>query len=95
MYVALAGLDVIERQTAISSWPDAGTDAAFARLFVMGPLAGHLERRGDEVAYVPGLTCTGTAGTDGTDTSPATCITCRTPLSFDDGTHTHPACESA
>jgi hypothetical protein len=44
---------------------------------------------------VPGLTCTGTLGTAGTDTPPATCITCRTPLSFDDGSHTHPACESA
>ena len=28
-------------------------------------------------------------------TSPAVCITCRNPLSYDDGTHTHPTCTTA
>jgi hypothetical protein len=45
---------------------------------------------------VPGLTCDGTAGTGGTDfpahPHPAVCITCRRPLTHDDGTHTHPTC---
>ena len=48
---------------------------------------------------VPGLTCGGTRGTGGTDTPApphrAVCITCRQPLSFDDGTHTHPGCEAS
>lgn len=48
---------------------------------------------------VPALTWEGTVGTDGTDhpQSPnqATCIGCRQPLTFDDGTHTHPTCETA
>jgi hypothetical protein len=47
----------------------------------------------------PSPTSTGTAGTPGTAHPPATqaaiCITCRTPLSWDDGTHTHPNCETA
>jgi hypothetical protein len=42
----------------------------------------------------PSLTSIGTGGTDGT-ASPPTCITCRQPMTFDDGTHTHPSCESA
>ena len=35
-------------------------------------------------------------GRDGTpaQTAPATCISCRNPLSYDDGTHTHPTCEA-
>jgi hypothetical protein len=48
---------------------------------------------------VPGLTCKATVGTDGTDTPPpphpAVCITCRKPLTYDDGTHTHPTCATA
>ncbi|GAB6898018.1 DUF3631 domain-containing protein [Kineosporia succinea] len=41
------------------------------------------------------LTSDGTAGTAGTasqDTHPAVCIRCREPMTYDDGTHTHPAC---
>jgi uncharacterized protein DUF3631 len=30
----------------------------------------------------------------GASTTPAVCITCRNPLSYDDGTHTHPTCEA-
>ncbi|GLY33551.1 DUF3631 domain-containing protein [Kineosporia sp. NBRC 101731] len=44
---------------------------------------------------VPGLTRQNEAGTAGTATSPhsaPTCIRCRLPLTFDDGTHTHPNC---
>lgn len=41
-------LAVIGRATPIEGWADAGTDAAWARLFVQGPLAGHLARDGDE-----------------------------------------------
>ncbi|MBB5981502.1 DUF3631 domain-containing protein [Kribbella solani] len=48
---------------------------------------------------VPALTWEGTLGTDGTDHPPkpaqATCIRCRQPMSHDDGTNTHPACETA
>lgn len=48
---------------------------------------------------VPALTWAGTVGTDGTDHPPkpaqATCIRCRQPLSDDDGSHTHPTCETA
>ena len=51
-------LDVIGRQTATEGWPDGGSDAAWARLFVMGPLAGHLQRDGDELV----LDCTGMRG---------------------------------
>ena len=47
---------------------------------------------------VPAPTRAGTLGTDGTEPSPqppaAVCITCRDPLSYDDGTHTHPTCEA-
>ena len=45
----------------------------------------------------PGLTSTGTTGTAGTTSPPntATCIRCRQPLAYDDGTRTHPGCESA
>ncbi|WP_281388984.1 DUF3631 domain-containing protein [Kribbella qitaiheensis] len=48
---------------------------------------------------VPALTCEGTVGTDW-DGSPQTtknpiCIGCRQPLTHDDGTHTHPTCETA
>ena len=42
----------------------------------------------------PSLTSNGTAGTAGTATPP-TCITCRNPMTYDDGTHTHPACATA
>lgn len=41
-------LAVIGRATPIEGWADAGSDAAWARLFVQGPLAGHLQRDGDE-----------------------------------------------
>ena len=51
-------LDVIGRATPIQGWADAGTDAAWARLFVAGPLAGHLQREGDD--YL--LDCTGMRG---------------------------------
>ena len=36
-------------------------------------------------------------GWDGnpTSTAPAVCISCREPLSYDDGTHTHPTCSTA
>jgi hypothetical protein len=45
---------------------------------------------------VPALTRQNEAGTAGTATShPATCITCRQPMTYDDGTHTHPACATA
>lgn len=48
---------------------------------------------------VPALTWEGTVGTDGTDPphepGEAVCIGCRQPLSYDDGTHTHPTCETA
>lgn len=48
---------------------------------------------------VPGVTCEGTAGTDGTDAPTKAgqpiCIGCRQPLTYDDGTRTHPACASA
>ena len=40
---------------------------------------------------VPGLTSTDEAGTAGT-AHPPTCIRCRQPMTYDDGTHTHPAC---
>jgi hypothetical protein len=40
---------------------------------------------------VPGLTWNDELGTDGTPTPP-TCIHCRQPLTYDDGTHTHPGC---
>lgn len=46
--------------------------------------------------YVPDLTRAGTHGTQRTQPPPirpaAVCITCRGPLSYDDGTHTHPTC---
>jgi hypothetical protein len=43
----------------------------------------------------PSLTCTGTTGTTGTGSADtATCITCRQPLTYDDGTHTHPGCDT-
>lgn len=51
-------LAVIGRVTPIEGWADAGTDAAWARLFVQGPLAGHLQRAGDE--YI--LDCSGMRG---------------------------------
>ena len=41
-------LSVIGRATPIEGWADAGSDAAWARLFVQGPLAGHLVRDGTE-----------------------------------------------
>jgi Protein of unknown function (DUF3631) len=41
---------------------------------------------------VPPLTSQNELGTDGTDTPGATCIACRHPLAYDDGTHTHPTC---
>lgn len=41
-------LAVIGRATPIEGWADAGSDAAWARLFVQGPLSGHLERGADE-----------------------------------------------
>ncbi len=48
---------------------------------------------------VPALTWAGTLGTDGTDppaeSGTAVCIGCRQPMSYDDGTHIHPACETA
>jgi hypothetical protein len=40
----------------------------------------------------PGSTSNGTPGTAGT-APPATCIQCRQPLAYDDGTHTHPMCD--
>jgi len=40
------------------------------------------------------LTSKNDPGTAGTATPP-TCITCRNPLTYDDGTHTHPACATA
>jgi hypothetical protein len=48
-------------------------------------------------ASVPALTWAGTVGTDGTDdpnrpAQAATCIRCRQPLSYDDGSRTHPNC---
>lgn len=49
---------IIGGATPIEGWPDAGTDAAWARLFVQGPLAGHLRREGED--YV--LDCTGLRG---------------------------------
>ena len=44
-----------------------------------------------------GLTCDGTAGAAGAASTPppATCIACRTPLSYDDGTGAHPLCRTA
>lgn len=33
-------------------------------------------------------------GRPGASSTAATCITCRGPLSYDDGTHTHPTCEA-
>jgi hypothetical protein len=67
------------------------------------PFAGHAgdgsvardgsNRPGD--SSVPALTWEGTVGTDGTDHPQPTCIGCRQPLSFDDGTHVHPTCETA
>ena len=39
----------------------------------------------------PSLTSTGTPGTAGT--APPTCISCRLPMSHDDGTHAHPTCQ--
>ncbi len=48
---------------------------------------------------VPNLTRPNDLGTDGTDHPPqtrqATCITCRQPLNYDDGTHTHPTCTTS
>jgi hypothetical protein len=45
---------------------------------------------------VPGMTSNGTPGTPGTATpSQPVCIQCRTPLSYDDGSHTHPNCATA
>ena len=44
---------------------------------------------------VPPLTITNEAGTAGTATPPTTaptCIRCRQPLTYDDGSHTHPNC---
>jgi hypothetical protein len=44
---------------------------------------------------VPALTRQNEAGTAGTATPhPATCISCRTPLTYDDGSHTHPGCDA-
>ncbi len=43
----------------------------------------------------PGLTCTNDLGTDGTDTPQPTCIHCRQPLTYNDGTNTHPNCTGA
>ncbi len=43
----------------------------------------------------PSLTSNGTPGTAGTDTPRATCIGCRQPLTYDDGTSTHPTCTGA
>ncbi|GLY32418.1 DUF3631 domain-containing protein [Kineosporia sp. NBRC 101731] len=43
----------------------------------------------------PPVTSNGTAGTTGTasqDMPPATCIRCREPMTYDDGTRTHPNC---
>jgi hypothetical protein len=37
----------------------------------------------------------GTAGTAGTAPPPAACLTCHLPLTYDDGTHTHPTCQQA
>jgi hypothetical protein len=51
-------LSVIGGQTPIAGWADAGSDAAWARLFVQGPMAGHLVRVGEE--YV--LDCTALRG---------------------------------
>src|SRR5689334_18614305 len=39
------------------------------------------------------LTSENEAGTAGTATPP-TCIHCRNPLTYDDGTHTHPGCDT-
>jgi hypothetical protein len=45
---------------------------------------------------VPALTRQNEAGTAGTASpQPATCITCREPMAFDDGTHTHPSCSQS
>lgn len=51
----------------------------------------------DSGTAAPPLTSTGTAGTAGTDaratpTPRAVCILCREPMSYDDGSHTHPNC---
>ncbi len=51
-------LAVIKHETPLEGWKDTGSDAAWARLFVQGPLSGHLFREGDE--YI--LDCTGMRG---------------------------------
>ena len=51
-------LTVIGGVTPINGWPDAGSDAAWARLFVQGPLAGHLRREGEDFI----LDCSGMRG---------------------------------
>lgn len=48
-------------------------------------------RRTSEQASL-GLTCENELGTAGTEPTP-TCITCRLPMTHDDGTHTHPTCQ--
>jgi hypothetical protein len=51
-------LSIIGEATPIEGWQDTGTDAAWARLFVQGPLAGHLTRVGEDLV----LDCTGLRG---------------------------------
>ncbi|GLY26828.1 DUF3631 domain-containing protein [Kineosporia sp. NBRC 101731] len=89
--LAESGQDV-EADGPATAWPEQPQTFLHPSLGRLEPSHGT-----DRDESTPPLTSGGTAGTagtplTGTPTSPAVCIHCRKPLSYDDGSHTHPAC---